>query len=211
MDEAYIDFAKDESFVAELASFNRLVVLQTFSKSFGLAGIRFSCCLLSICVHMMSRCGMAFGNPAVIQLMNNVKAPYNINKLSSKVALEALSNISQMYEKRDLCISERERVSKALMEIPTVSRVYPSDSNFVLFRVRLMACSCCGAYMMQQIEDAQAIYLTLAQTGVVIRYRGNQAHCDNCLRASIGTPTDNDELLRRLKQLVEDRNQLRSE
>ncbi|MFR9651832.1 MAG: histidinol-phosphate transaminase [Rikenellaceae bacterium] len=118
VDEAYIDFAEGEGFLPKLGSYPNLVVLQTLSKAWGMAGLRF---------------GLAFGSEEVISLMNRVKYPYNINVLTQARVAEEL--------KRDVAsevaeiIAERERVLAALPHFATVKRVYPTDANFVLVEV----------------------------------------------------------------------------
>ncbi|CAK4082195.1 unnamed protein product [Aphanomyces euteiches] len=166
VDEAYIDFTdSDESSLAPLVTkYRRLVVTQTLSKGFGLAGIRL---------------GIAFADPTLIQILSNVKAPYNINKLSSKVALDALANVSRLHANVRVILDERKKVIAALQASPYVKTVYATDSNFVLF----------------ECDNAFAVYKKMAENGVVIRYRGNQLLLDNCLRATIGSPEENQRML----------------
>ncbi|RHY14464.1 hypothetical protein DYB25_011559 [Aphanomyces astaci] len=166
VDEAYIDFTgSSESSLAPLVTkYRRLVVTQTLSKGFGLAGIRL---------------GIAFGDPELIQILSNVKAPYNINKLSSKVALDALANVDRLHANVRVILDEKQKVIDALQASPYVKAVYASDSNFVLFE-------CANAYQ---------VYRKMAENGVVIRYRGNQHLLNDCLRATIGSPEENHRML----------------
>ena len=120
VDEAYIDFSSQPSAIALLEDFPNLVVLQTFSKAWGMAGIRL---------------GMAFASRAITDLFNKVKPPYNINQLTQEKALEALRDTSHKEEMVKQILSERTRLVAALHELPLVGRVYPSDANFVLVRV----------------------------------------------------------------------------
>lgn len=101
-----------------------MVVLQTLSKAFGLAGIR---------------CGFAIGPPDIIQLMNNVKAPYNVNKLTSDAAMNALKNTDQLEKNVRDILEQRELVTKELESLEFVLKVYHSDANFLLFRVKQKA------------------------------------------------------------------------
>ena len=133
VDEAYVDFSDKGSAVSLIAKYPNVVVLQTLSKAFGLAGIR---------------CGFAIASPDVIQLMNNVKAPYNINKLTSEVAINALKSIETMEKNISLILSQREVVAKKLEAFDFVVQVFPSDSNFLLFRLK---------------AKAQEIYKTVSQ------------------------------------------------
>lgn len=169
VDEAYIDFAgEDASAVSLLKKFNNVVVLQTLSKAFGLAGIR---------------CGFCIGPPDVIQLMNNVKAPYNVNSLTSEVAINAMHSMDTLRKNVQSTLEERARVRTELESLTNiVVKVYPSDSNFLLFRVK---------------DDLKAVdvYKTMADDGVVTRFRGNEMHCHQCIRVTIGTFEENNKFL----------------
>lgn len=169
MDEAYIDFADEPSLCALINQYDRLVVLQTLSKGFGLAGIRL---------------GMAFANPSMIQVMNNVKAPYNVNKLTTDVAMDAFNHLETFQATISSVKKEKQRVVQLLHQVPSVQRVLASDTNFVLF----------------QIPNAYDIYKEMATNGVVIRYRGNLIHLKDCLRATIGRPEENDQMIQLLTQ-----------
>lgn len=164
VDEAYIDFASSESLCTLVNEYPRLVVFQTLSKGFGLAGIRLGC---------------AFGSPRLVQILNNVKAPYNINKLTAKVALEAVQNTSLLADKVNTIINEKTRLVEALRKLPFVRTIFASDSNFVLF----------------EAPRAFDIYKEMANRGVVIRYRGNQLNLSDCLRATVGAREENDRML----------------
>jgi len=169
VDEAYIDFAgENSSAVSLLKKFNNIVVLQTLSKAFGLAGIR---------------CGFCIGPPDVIQLMNNVKAPYNVNSLTSEVAINAMNSMDTLRKNIQSTLAERARVRTELESLTNiVVKVYPSDSNFLLFRVK---------------DDLKAVdvYKKMADDGVVTRFRGNEMHCQQCIRVTIGTSEENNKFL----------------
>lgn len=120
IDEAYIDFSAEKSFLTELDKFPNLIVLQTLSKAWGAAGIRL---------------GMAFASVDIIKLLNKIKYPYNINQLTQEKALEILNHESSMQEQLTLILSERARVECTLMEIPLVRTIYPTDANFILVDV----------------------------------------------------------------------------
>lgn len=171
VDEAYIDFSDEESLATEVDTYPNLVVLQTLSKSFGLAGIRL---------------GLAIASAKIIDLLMKVKAPYNINRLTSGTAIKALQNTDKMKSTVREILEERKRVHDELLKIDTVHTVYPSDTNFILF----------------EIERALEIYKGLAEAGVIVRYRGGQIHCDNCIRVTIGRPEENDRFLSQLKTIV---------
>jgi len=173
VDEAYIDFAgKDASAVSLIKKYPNIVVLQTLSKAYGLAGIR---------------CGFCIGPPDIIQLMNNVKAPYNVNSLTSEVAINAMNSMETLNKNIQCILEERKKVRTELEQLTNiVVKVYPSDSNFLLFRIK---------------DDLKAVdlYKQMAEYGVVTRFRGNEMHCDQCIRVTIGTPNENEKFLDILK------------
>mmetsp|Transcript_15667 Transcript_15667/g.22097 ORF Transcript_15667/g.22097 Transcript_15667/m.22097 type:complete len:375 (-) Transcript_15667:202-1326(-) len=165
VDEAYVDFSSKGSAIELVNKYPNVVVLQTLSKAFGLAGVR---------------CGFAIGAPDVIQLMNNVKAPYNVNSLTSEVAINAMKNIPTLEKNIAELLDQREVVAKQLDALDFVTRVYPSDSNFLLFRLK---------------DHAQKIYKIMADRGVVTRFRGNEMHCDGCIRVTIGKAEENQKFM----------------
>jgi len=119
IDEAYINFSKQKSFIAELTEYPNLVVLQTLSKAWGLAGLRV---------------GMAFASEQIITVFNKIKPPYNLNQASQQLALEALDNIEQVNRWIREIVAEREIVADAIRLLPYVIKVYPSDANFILVK-----------------------------------------------------------------------------
>lgn len=171
VDEAYIDFSKQESMAPMVRQYPNLVVLQTFSKSFGLAGIRL---------------GLAFAAPNILDWMLKVKSPYNINTLTVQTALKAFDRLELIRMNIQEIRKERERLATLLKSLPAVETVYPSQANFLLFRIR----------------NAKDVWTTLTEQGIIIRYRGNEPGCDNCLRATIGLPDENDRLIRALKSIT---------
>ncbi|QNK63059.1 histidinol-phosphate transaminase [Pedobacter sp. PAMC26386] len=171
IDEAYINFAKQRTFIQELTEYPQLVVLQTFSKAWGLAGLRL---------------GMAFASSIIIDILNKVKAPYNISQSTQDLALAALQNIGQVNEWIKSTVSERELLSKSLLAIPMVKKVYPSDANFILV----------------EVDDANATYDALVDRGIIVRNRAKVTLCEGCLRITVGTPAENEILLTALKSLI---------
>lgn len=171
IDEAYIDFSSNKSLLPLLAEHPNLVVMQTLSKAWGLAGIRL---------------GMAFASPELINYMMRIKPPYNVNSLTQDAALKALGNPQQTQRAIESILSERDRVAKSLEKMDGIIRVEESDANFLLVRVK----------------NAPEVYRELAKLGVIVRYRGDQLHCDNGLRITIGLPEENDALLDGLKKLL---------
>lgn len=119
IDEAYIDFAGYRSLIPELANYPNMVILQTFSKAWGLAGLRL---------------GMAFASEEIIEIFNKIKPPYNINTVSQKLAVNILNNSDQINSSIIEIISERNKLSEALSKLPFISNVYPSEANFLLVK-----------------------------------------------------------------------------
>jgi len=139
IDEAYGDFAEQPSWVTRLGEFENLVVLQTFSKAWGLAGIRL---------------GMAFASPALVAYLNRIKMPYNVSENTQRLALGALADTSRFEALRQQLLQGRTWLQQALEELPSVAHIFPSDANFLLTRFR---------------PDAGAVYQHLLNRGIVVR------------------------------------------
>jgi len=120
IDEAYINFSRQKSFVQELPDYANLVVMQTFSKAWGLAGLRL---------------GMAFASAAIIDTMNKVKPPYNISQATQEIALQALENTGQVNDMIRELVDMRDALAEVLAQAPGVEAVYPSDANFLLVKI----------------------------------------------------------------------------
>lgn len=170
IDEAYIDFADSKSFVNELEKFPHLVVLQTFSKAWGLAGLRL---------------GMCFASEEIIHILNKIKYPYNVNIRTQDLALDAIENVYKKDIWVDEILTQRDKLVKALKSLKIVDKVFPSDANFVLVRVK----------------DAPNTYQYLMDNKIIVRDRSRVALCYNCLRITVGTPEENDKLVKALKDL----------
>jgi len=171
IDEAYIDFSDQESWASTVTKYPNLVVLQTMSKSLGLAGIRL---------------GITYANADIIQYMMKVKAPYNINKLTAQKAIEGLRQWDTVSFKVDAIKTERRKLAKKLSQLNAVQKVYRSEANFLLVK----------------IDDARTLYKKLAQRDIIVRYRGDEPHCSNCLRMTVGTPDENERLISALQDLT---------
>lgn len=120
VDEAYIDFSSQPSWLEELPAMPNLIVLQTFSKAWGLASVR---------------CGMAFASTDIIELFNKVKYPYNINLLTQNFVSERINLVDEKNRRVTAILDERPRVMREIGKLPIVEKVYPSDANFVLVKV----------------------------------------------------------------------------
>jgi len=121
IDEAYIDFAPDKSFLQKLGDNQNLIVCQTFSKAWGMAAIRL---------------GMAFASEPIIALFNKIKPPYNVNGVTQSLALEALKHLLEKERMVEEILDEREKLVQNLKDIPSVLKVYPSDANFILVKTK---------------------------------------------------------------------------
>jgi histidinol-phosphate aminotransferase len=170
VDEAYINFSRQKTFIQELTEFSNLVVLQTLSKAWGLAGLRV---------------GMAFASEEIIEVLNKVKPPYNINQASQQLALDALQNIEQVNDWIRQTIYERANLVKQLTELDFVLSIFPSDANFLLVKT----------------TDPKAIYQFLVDQGIIVRDRSKVELCEGCLRITVGTPDENSLLITNLKTL----------
>lgn len=170
IDEAYINFARQRSWVQELSEYPNLVVLQTFSKAWGLAGLRL---------------GMAFAAADIIAVMDRVKPPYNINQVTQELALKALEEVGQVNDMIRLIVDMRDALADVLRQLPDVEKVYPSDANFLLVK----------------IKDARNVYNRLLEQGIVVRDRSNVLLCEDCLRITIGTEEENTVLVDALNGL----------
>lgn len=173
LDEAYIDFAPEEASLAEwVTEFPNLVVMQTLSKAFGMAGIRL---------------GAAFTSPPIAQLLNSLKAPYNVSSPTSALASYAVSDkgLAIMRGNRAKLLAQRDRILAELPKIPGVGRLRGgTESNFLLFEML-------DKEGKPDNVTALAVYEQLAEgKGVVVRFRGKEHGCLGCLRITVGTEAE---------------------
>jgi len=188
VDEAYVDFAAagpSASLAEWVTEWPNLVVMQTLSKAFGLAGIRL---------------GAAFASEEVAALLNNLKAPYNISSVTSQLASQALQqeHLEVMRGNLEKIVAQRDRLVKQLPRIPGLGRFRGGfESNFLLVEVldRPEGKPC--------NETALKVYERLAENkGVVVRYRGKEYGCQGCLRITVGTEKEVDRFLEQLKVVL---------
>lgn len=170
VDEAYCDFSSQEPFRTELSKYPNIVVLNTMSKAWGSAGIRL---------------GMAFASKDIIDILNKVKYPYNVNALTQREALELLADPYEVDKWVRTILLERSRVVDAIKVLPICRKVYPTDANFVLV----------------EVDDARKTYEYLVDRGIIVRNRNSVHLCNGCLRITIGTKTENQELLAALRTM----------
>ena len=168
IDEAYIDFAYVDSLISLTNQYNNLIVSQTFSKAWGLAA---------------ARVGVAYGNAAIIKFFNKIKPPYNVSSLNQQAAINALDNYSLYEERLTAILAEKDKLRLELEKIDLIKKIYPSDSNFLLF----------------EVDHANQLYNQLIDHQIIIRNRNSQVK--NCLRISVGTSEENDALIKTLKKL----------
>jgi histidinol-phosphate aminotransferase len=168
IDEAYIDFSSQTSWLEELDKYPRLIVLQTFSKAWGMAS---------------ARCGMAFASEEIITYFNNVKYPYNLNLLTQQFVGEQLDDEDRKNRWVEMLLEQRTLLAEDLKNLPFVEKIFPSDANFLLVRVK----------------DAVSIYNYLVNKGIIVRNRNNISLCQGCLRITTGTENENKILINALK------------
>ncbi|MFZ1809031.1 MAG: histidinol-phosphate transaminase [Cyclobacteriaceae bacterium] len=169
VDEAYIDFADTEGLMSWLVRYPNLFLLQTFSKAWGLAGLRL---------------GVGYGSREIVQILDKIKPPYNINSITQKAALSAISNWMQTQDWVAILKKERKVLEDALKQLSYVNKVYPSQTNFLLV----------------EMVNAKACYQYLLTKGIIVRDRSSVILCDNCLRVSVGTPDENKVLIKALSE-----------
>jgi histidinol-phosphate aminotransferase len=168
IDEAYIDFSNNPSFISLINRYENLVILRTFSKAWGAAAIRV---------------GMVFARPEIISYLYKVKPPYNISALNQKEALKRIRKPEKFRRQIEEIKSERERLSEKIGNLEITEMVYPTDSNFLLVKVK----------------DADVIYDLLTGKNIIVRNRSSVIK--NCLRITVGTREENKRLIKELKKI----------
>lgn len=170
LDEAYIDFTNSDGMLNELNMHPNLIILQTLSKAWGMASLRL---------------GMAFGSREIIQVLEKIKPPYNVNGATQELVYRALSKTKEKDQKVRHILSQKTVVEEALNSLEFVRHIYPSDANFLLV----------------EMDDAKKVYQKLTEQKIIVRDRSNLPHCENCLRVTIGTSEENSKLINALKNL----------
>lgn len=173
LDEAYNDFSDLPSMVMQLNDYPNLIVLQTFSKAWGSAGIRL---------------GMAYASPEIITLLNKVKYPYNVNRLTQQEGLNILRRYNEIEHWVKTLTEERITFMEEVEKLSCVEKIFPSDANFFLVRMA---------------GDAVKIYNYLVSLGIIVRNRNSISLCGNCLRITVGTCVENERVLEALKLYTE--------
>jgi histidinol-phosphate aminotransferase len=168
IDEAYINYSSQKTFIQELTEYPNLIVSQTLSKAWGLAALRL---------------GLCYASMDIIDVFNKVKPPYNVNKASQQLAIDALANTTQVNNWIKEVVAQKEMLIRELAAFPFIGYIYPSDANFFLMKV----------------ANADKLYKHLSDNGVIVRNRTKEVNCENCLRVTIGTPEENQQLINLLK------------
>jgi histidinol-phosphate aminotransferase len=169
IDEAYIDFSTSGTFSTVLNNYSNLVILQTFSKAWGMAGIRL---------------GMAFARKEIIDFLNHIKYPYNINVLTQRTALEHLSDTQKKDQWIKLILDQRKYLRKELAKFPMVKHILPSDANFLMVR----------------FDNPQEVFSYLVGKKIIVRDRSKVTLCEGYLRITVGSEEENTMLIKALKQ-----------
>ena len=170
IDEAYIDFSTENSWIKRLRDFPNLIVTQTLSKAYGMAGIRL---------------GICYASEEIIQTLNKIKPPYNVNELTQQKAMERVTDRNAVLQEVNNILTERETLEKSLSSVGFIEKIFPSNANFILVKV----------------DDANLRYQQLISKGIVIRNRSTQPLCENTLRFTVGTPEENSKLITALMEL----------
>ena len=168
IDEAYINFSRQKTFIQELTEYENLIVMQTLSKAWGLAALRL---------------GLGFASEKIIDLFNRVKPPYNVNLSSQQLGIKALANIKEVNANIINTIQQRNWVHDQLQQFNFVQIIYTSDANFILVKV----------------NNADKLYQYLLLNRIIVRNRSKEPLCNNCIRITIGTEKENQQLINTLK------------
>ncbi|MEC4003408.1 histidinol-phosphate transaminase [Flavobacterium sp. SUN052] len=172
LDEAYIDFSEQPSLVEKIKQYPNLIVSQTFSKARGLAS---------------ARVGVAYANAEIIAFLSKVKPPYNVSKSNQESAVNSLSDEENFKKNTTLIVEEREKLKSALLQIEFVTKIYPSDANFLLV----------------EMNNSTEIFETLIQKQIITRNRNSVVK--NTIRITVGTPQENQLLLYTLQLIADEK------
>ena len=169
IDEAYQDFSGNETWTKRLPEFQNLVVIKTFSKAWGMAD---------------ARLGMLYADAEIIHYLNTIKLPYNVNQYTQQLALDALEHLSIKEQFVNELNASRVFLESELDKDPAVLKRYPSDANFILFKV----------------NDADKLYRYMLEHRVILRNRNKAPLCSGCLRVTVGTKEENQIFLETLRE-----------
>lgn len=168
VDEAYIEFSGKKSCIELLEKYPNLIVLQTFSKAWGMAG---------------ARVGIAYSSKEIIKLINTVKAPYNVNSLSSNKVIELIDKPENVKQNIESILNEISWLEREFQSVNCIKKVYPTDANFFLI----------------EFEDVEKVYEKLLEKEILTSKRSPQI--PNCIRINVGTREENIQLIEVLKSI----------
>ena len=171
VDEAYIDFTEQTGFAQEAVTISNIAVMRTFSKAWGMAGVR---------------CGYSIASKEITKILYKVKAPYNINKLTSDFIIHAIAAKEKYRNFVTRILNERERVADELKKMKNIRKVLHSDANFISFMV----------------DEPKQVFSALESKGIIIRDRSSQYNFNGYLRVSVGTKEENDKFLTELNNIL---------
>ncbi len=171
LDQAYADFAPEGDYTSRLAEFPNLVILKTFSKAWGMAALRL---------------GMAFASAEIIEVLNKIKPPYNINQITQNQAIEALDNAEKKFEFVEKLKNNKEILIKNLEKLNLVTKIFPSDTNYILVK----------------FEKSKEIFSYLIDYKVIVRNRSAEVNCEDCLRITVGSTSENERLISLLQTFI---------
>lgn len=171
LDEAYAEFSTEPSLIPEIRRWNNLVILRTLSKAYAFAG---------------GRIGFAIANPEIIRYIQKIKLPYNLSILAAERAVKAMENQALVRERIKTIVEAREKLAAELRTVPGVQEIFPSQANFILFR----------------IAGATKVFEKLAGRGVIVRNRSTVPQLENCLRVTVGDEKQNHLLMQHLKEIA---------
>lgn len=167
VDEAYIDFSDNPSLLGNLKDHPNLILSRTFSKAWGMAA---------------ARVGYALGDPAIMELLDRVKPPYNVSSLNQQAVIRAMDRPEDFQNNRKKILEEKSKLEKNLALLSMVNKIHPSEANFFLV----------------EVTDANAVYEYLKKRKIIVRNRDSVVR--NCLRITVGNPEENQRLITALKQ-----------
>jgi|TARA_Y100000992_G_scaffold301921_1_gene274193 histidinol-phosphate aminotransferase len=170
LDEAYVDYSENKSFLPRLGTYKNLVITQTFSKAQGMAGIRL---------------GMTFANEEIIELLDKIRAPYNVNSLTQKSAIIKLNQQEKVKKEARIILREKDKLIAHFKELKFIEKVFPSSANFILIRV----------------DNSLKRYNQLIENNIVVRNTSYLFGCENTLRITVGLKSENDKLIIALKKI----------
>ncbi|WP_109300768.1 histidinol-phosphate transaminase [Aquimarina sp. AU474] len=171
IDEAYIDFSTKDSWLSSIEKYSNLIITQTLSKAYGLAGIRL---------------GICYSSQPIIEILNKIKPPYNVNELTQQRAFSRISDPSKVTIEVSKILKERNELVAILQEVSFVTKIYETDANFILV----------------QVDNADKRYKQLLDMGIVVRNRSTQPLCEDTLRFTVGTSEENNVLIQRIREII---------